>query len=82
MEYPDRRIKVIVLTMISYGMRLGAWNVLQYKHTYNSSSEEIKKRNDNVVAAKITIYAESDEQYTSFITKEAYQAIESLDGLS
>ena len=62
--------------MISYEMRLGAWNVLQYKHTYNSSSEEIKKRNDNVVAAKITIYAESDEQYTTFITKEAYQAID------
>jgi hypothetical protein len=62
--------------MISYGMRLGAWNVLQYKHIYNSSAEEIKKRNDNVVAAKITIYAESDDQYTSFITKEANQAID------
>jgi hypothetical protein len=44
LEYSHRRIKVIILTMISYGMRLGAWNVLQYKHTYNSSSEEIKKR--------------------------------------
>ena len=45
-------------------------------NTYSPSSEEIKKKNDNVVAAKITIYAESDEQYTSFITKEACQAIE------
>ena len=45
-------------------------------NTHNSSSEEIKKRNDNVVDAKITIYAESDEQYTTFITKEAYQAID------
>jgi integrase len=26
LEYPDRRIKVIILTMISCGMRLGAWN--------------------------------------------------------
>ena len=32
LEYPDRRIKVIILTMISCGMRLGAWNDLKYKH--------------------------------------------------
>ena len=32
LEYPDRRIKVIILTMISCGMCLGAWDVLQYKY--------------------------------------------------
>ena len=26
MEYPDRRIKAIVLTMASAGLRLGAWD--------------------------------------------------------
>jgi integrase len=75
LEYPDRRIKVIILTMISCGMRLGAWNDLEYKHI----QPIIRRDNewiDNVVAAKIAIYAESDEQYTSFITKEACQAIE------
>ena len=42
----------------------------------NTHTAHHKKRNDDVVAAKITIYAESDEQYTYFITKEAYQAID------
>ena len=30
--YPDRRIKAIVSTMVSSGMRLGAWNYLKWKH--------------------------------------------------
>ena len=57
--------------MISCGMRLGAWNDLQNKHI-----QPVKNEEQNIVAAKITIYAGSDEQYTSFISKEAYQAIE------
>ena len=28
-EYPDRRIKVIVYTMASYGIRIGAWDYLK-----------------------------------------------------
>ena len=75
LEYPDRRIKVIILTMISCGMRLGAWNDLKYKHIQPIIRKD-KEGNDNIVAAIITIYAGSDEQYTSFITKEAYHAIE------
>jgi integrase len=47
LEYPDRRIKVIILTMISCGMRHGSWNDLQYKHI-----QPIKDKED-VVAAKI-----------------------------
>jgi integrase len=31
-EYPDKRIKAIVSTMASSGMRLGAWNYLKWKH--------------------------------------------------
>jgi integrase len=77
LEYPDRRIKVIILTMILCGMRLGAWNDLKYKHIQPIIRKD-KEGDDNIVAAKITIYAESDETYTSFITKEAYHAIEEL----
>jgi len=31
-EYPDRRIKPIIYTMISSGIRIGAWDTLQWKH--------------------------------------------------
>ena len=31
-EYPDRRIKPVVYTMVSSGMRLEAWNYLHWSH--------------------------------------------------
>jgi hypothetical protein len=31
-EYPDRRIKPIVYTMVSAGIRIGAWEYLRWKH--------------------------------------------------
>jgi hypothetical protein len=30
-EYPDRRMKAIIFTMASSGIRLGAWDYLQWK---------------------------------------------------
>src|SRR5690606_5795416 len=32
LDYPDRRIKAIVYTMISSGIRLGAWEYLKWGH--------------------------------------------------
>jgi hypothetical protein len=69
LEYPDRRIKAIVYTMTSSGIRLGAWNYLKWGHV-----RSIKKEGE-VVAAKIIVYAEEDEEYFSFVSKEAYNAL-------
>jgi integrase len=69
-EYPDRRIKGIVDTMCSSGIRLGAWDYLRWGHI-------IPVRRENViVAAKIRVYAEDDEEYFSFITPEAYNELQ------
>jgi hypothetical protein len=98
-EYPDRRIKPLVLTMCSSGIRLGAWEYLKWKHIepirrvidggdndgirLGASTWEYLKwnhiepiRDRMVVAAKITVYAGENEQYFSFITSEAFEALQ------
>ena len=52
LDFPDRRIKVIVLVMISSGIRVGAWDYLKWKHII-----PIKNEDDKVIAAKIRVYA-------------------------
>ncbi len=69
-EYPDRRIKPIVYTMISSGIRLGAWDYLKWKHIIPLRDDEEK-----VVAAKIIVYSGEDDEYYSFITPEAYNSL-------
>jgi hypothetical protein len=69
-EYPDRRIKGIVYTMASSGIRLGAWDYVRWKHI------QPIKRDGKIVAAKIIVYAGNDEEYFSFITPEAYCELE------
>jgi integrase len=69
-EYPDRRIKPIVCTMVSSGIRIGAWDYLQWKHVIpmtNSSGE--------IIAAKLRVYAGDREEYYTFITPEAYSSL-------
>lgn len=69
-EYPDRRLKAIIFTLSSSGIRLGAWEYLRWKHItplYGDDGE--------LIAAKIIVYAGEDEQYYSFITSEAYLAL-------
>ena len=53
-EYPNRRIKPIIYTMASSGIRIGAWDYLQWKHVtplHNGIGDE-------VVAVKLLIYPE------------------------
>jgi len=71
LEYPDRRIKAIIYTMASSGIRLGAWDYLRLG--------DIRpiERDGKVVAAKIIVYAGEDEEYFSYISKEALDALQS-----
>jgi hypothetical protein len=73
-EYPDRRIKPIVYVMISSGIRLGAWDYLKWKHV--TPIKDKKDKNDIIVAAKILVYPGDQEEYFTFITSEAYDALE------
>jgi hypothetical protein len=69
-EYPDRRIKPIVYTMASSGIRIGAWDSLQWKHVTSITND-----NGEVIAAKLLIYAGDSEEYYCFVTTEAYTAL-------
>jgi hypothetical protein len=69
-EYPDRRIKPIVYTMASSGIRLGGWDYLRWKHV-----KSIADGNGEVVAVKLHVYAGDSEEYYTFMTGEAYNAI-------
>ncbi len=69
-EYPDRRIKPIIFTMISSGIRIGAWDALQWKHIVPFRNEE-----GEVTAAKLIVYPGDQEEYYTFITPEAYYSL-------
>lgn len=69
LDYNDIRIKSIVLTMLSSGIRVGAWDWLKWKHIIPI------EKDGTIVAAKIIVYAGEPEQYFSFITLECYSAL-------
>jgi len=69
LEYPDRRLKSIIYTMASSGIRLGAWDYLKWGHI-----RPIEKEGE-VIAAKIIVYAEEEDKYFSFISKESFQSL-------
>jgi hypothetical protein len=69
MEYPDRRIKGIVCTMTSSGIRLGAWDYLRWGNIHPIEMD------GKVVAAQIIVYAGEPEQYFSYISEEAWQEL-------
>ena len=52
LAYPDRRIRPILYTMTSSGIRLSAWDYLKWKHIVPIS------RYDQIVAARISVYAD------------------------
>jgi hypothetical protein len=69
-QYPDRRIKLIVLLSVSTGIRVGAWDFMKWKHI-----KPIENENGNILAAKLIVYPDEPEQYFTFMTPEAYSAV-------
>lgn len=70
LEYPDRRIRPIVLIMISSGMRAGSWEYLKWGDITPIL------QNNSVLAAKIRLFnTKTNRSYYSFITPEAYKAV-------
>jgi hypothetical protein len=69
-EYPDRRMTTIVYVMCSSGIRLGAWDYLQWKHV-----TPITDGNGEIIASKLLIYPGDAEEYYCFITPSAYTAL-------
>jgi integrase len=70
LAYPDRRMKPILYTMTSSGIRLNAWDYLKWKHIVPVL------RDDQIVAARISVYADDDDEYYSFISREAFDALD------
>ena len=69
-EYPDWRMKAIVYTMASSGIRLGAWDYLLWEHITPIYKD------GKFIAAKIIVYAGDQEQYFSFVTPEAFSELQ------
>ncbi|MHB8602824.1 MAG: hypothetical protein ACYC6W_03135 [Nitrosotalea sp.] len=69
LKYPDRRLKPAILTMLSSGIRLGAWDHLRWGDIIPID------KNGKIVSAKIIVYRGEPEEYFSFITSEAYHSI-------
>jgi integrase len=70
LAYPDRRMKPIICTMTSSGIRLSAWDYLKRKHIVPVI------RDGQVVAGRILVYADDDDEYFSFISREAFDALQ------
>lgn len=65
----DIRFQAIILTMASSGIRMGAWDYLRW-----GDIEPIFRENQ-LLAAKVTVYADEPEEYITFITPEAYNRL-------
>src|SRR5918996_3694306 len=71
-DYEDRRIKPIVLIMLTSGMRIRGFNSLRWKHIKPLYAEETGE----LLAAEIQIFHTKGRNYRSFITPECYREIE------
>lgn len=67
-EYPDRRMRAVVYTMASSGIRIGEWDFLRWGHI-----KPIQR--GKFTLAKMIVYAGDEEEYITFISPEAYSEL-------
>ena len=67
----DIRLKPIISVMLSSGIRVGAWQELKWRHVTPIKDE----KSENIVAAKLLVYPGDEEEYYTFMTPEAYNAL-------
>ena len=74
LTYPDRRVRPTALVMASSGVRIGAWDYL--------SVEDIVpiEKDGKIVAAKAIVYRGTEDEYYTFISPEAYSALQEYFG--
>jgi hypothetical protein len=68
-EYPDRRIKPLVYTMASSGIRVGAWDYLGWGNILPI------EKDGKIVAARVLVYAGEEGSYVTYITPSAYREL-------
>lgn len=71
-KYPDRRLKVVAYCMASGGFRAGAWEYLRWGHVSPLYMDLDGDGEEELVAARLIVYAGEPDQYYTFITPEAY----------
>lgn len=76
LKYPDRRIKPVLYTMISSGIRIGAWEWLKWKNIIPLYDD--KKA---VIAAKIIVYDGTRTLFFIHITRSILVS-KRMDGIS
>lgn len=72
METADLRLRCIILTCVSSGVRVGAFEDLCWGDLKPISKDGSP---DEIIAARITIYRGSDEEYVTFVSPECYEAL-------
>ncbi len=71
LKVADIREKVIVLLLATAGLRIGALPDLKVKHLSPMNSKDGK-----LLAARLTVYPNTPDEYFTFITPECYTAIQ------